>query len=75
MSKNFAVIENGIVTNIIVADSKEVAEEVTQKQCVEYFESNPAVIGLGWDGSTFEQPPIIEPIISQEVLNNDIAGA
>ena len=33
---NFAVIENGIVLNLIVADSKEIAEEVTGFECVEY---------------------------------------
>lgn len=55
MSKTFAVIENNIVINTIIADSKEIAEEVTNKTCVEYFNSNPAVIGLGYDGVTFEQ--------------------
>lgn len=57
---NFAVIENGIVTNTIVADSKAIAEEVTGKTCVEYTFSNPACIGLGYDGTTFEQPAPIE---------------
>lgn len=57
---NFAVIENGIVTNTIVADSKAIAEEVTGKTCVEYTNSNPACIGLGYDGTTFEQPAPIE---------------
>jgi hypothetical protein len=52
---NFAVIENGIVTNVIVANSKEKAEEGTGKTCVEYFESNPAIIGLGYNGIHFEQ--------------------
>jgi len=56
---NFAVIENSKVTNIIVADSKAIAEEVTGKTCVQYTESNPAFIGLGYDGTTFEQPPFI----------------
>ena len=53
---NFAVIENGIVTNIIVADTKQVAETATGKTCVAYTDSNPACIGLGYDGATFEQP-------------------
>lgn len=53
---NFAVIENGIVTNIIVADTKQVAETATGKTCVTYTDSNPACIGLGYDGTTFEQP-------------------
>lgn len=52
---NFAVIENGIVTNVVVANSKAKAEEGTGKTCVEYFDSEPAVIGLGYDGVHFEQ--------------------
>jgi hypothetical protein len=57
---NFAVIENNIVINTIIADSKELAEELTQKLCVEYFDENPASIGYGWDGSQFETPPPVE---------------
>lgn len=50
-----AVIEESVVTNIIVAESVEVAEEVTGLTCVEFHEDNPAVIGaiLNEDG-TFE---------------------
>lgn len=62
---NFAIIENNIVTNIIVAETKEDAERITEKTCVEYFLANPAHIGLGYDGSTFEQPPITEERILQ----------
>jgi hypothetical protein len=59
---NFAIIEDGVVTNTILADSKAVAEEVTGKTCVEFTDSNPACIGLGYDGTTFEQPaPVEEP--------------
>lgn len=54
---NFAVISNGIVQNIIVADSKEIAEEATACMCVEYTLENPAGIGLKWnDVDGFEQP-------------------
>ena len=52
---NFAIIEDGVVTNTILADSKAIAEEVTGKTCVEYTDANPACIGLGYDGTTFEQ--------------------
>jgi len=56
----FAVIIDGIVDNIIVADSKEIAENVTGKTCVEYVSpsDNAAFIGLGFDAKTgkFEQP-------------------
>lgn len=52
---NFAIIEDGKVTNTILADSKAIAEEVTGKTCVEFTYANPAIIGLGYDGTTFEQ--------------------
>ena len=55
----FAVIENNIVVNVIIADSLEMAEAATEKQCVEYTDENPAVIGKGWDGTTFEQADIV----------------
>jgi len=57
---NFAVILDNKVINIIVADSKESAEQATNNLCVEYTNSNPAYIGLGYDGTTFEQPPVEE---------------
>jgi hypothetical protein len=51
-----AVIENGIVENTILAESVVIAEQVTGKTCVEYTSANPAHIGYGYNGSTFEQP-------------------
>lgn len=53
---NFAVIVDDVVSNIIVADSKEIAEEVTGRPCIEYTEENPAGIGWTWDGSKFIDP-------------------
>lgn len=41
---NFAIIEDEKVTNIIVADSKTIAEEVTGKTCVQ-FTTEPAEVG------------------------------
>lgn len=52
----FAVIFNDIVGNVIEADTKEIAEQATGQTCVEYTEENPAIVGLGFDGITFEQP-------------------
>lgn len=48
----FAVIENDVVVNVVVADSKEFAENLTGKQCVE---SPVAAIGdvIDWDNFTF----------------------
>ena len=53
---NYAVMKNNKVSNVIVADTKEVAEEITSSVCIEYTEVNPAGIGWTYNGSTFEQP-------------------
>jgi len=53
---NFAVIKDDLVTNIIVADTKEIAELVTGLTCVEYTENNPAGIGYAYNGETFTAP-------------------
>lgn len=45
----YAVIENGTVINVIVADSKEIAEQVTEKECIEYTEENTLAIGATWN--------------------------
>lgn len=68
----FAVISEGTVTNIIVADSKEIAEELTGSLCIEYTEESPAHMGLGWDGESFEQPPIPEPEPERELTEEEI---
>jgi hypothetical protein len=53
---NFAVITGNQVTNVIVAETKEDAELVTNAECVEYTDSNPAGIGWIWDGKKFTAP-------------------
>lgn len=53
---NIAVIENGIVENIIVCESIKLAKELTGKDCFEFSEGNLAHIGLVFDGEVFEQP-------------------
>jgi hypothetical protein len=59
MEKTFAVIEDGIVVNIIVGVEDEVVAANPTKY-VEYTRDNHAYIGLGYDGSKFEQPTPIE---------------
>ena len=39
----FAVINEGVVENCIVADSLAIAEEVSGKTCIEYF-----MVETGW---------------------------
>lgn len=54
---NYAVIKDELVTNVIVAESKEVAESVTGLTCVE-VNAEPGAPGIGWsyDGSSFSAP-------------------
>lgn len=63
----FAVINDNKVENIIVADTKEIAEEVTGKICIEYTDELPAIIGLGWDEATGFEQPLVEEAESEEV--------
>jgi hypothetical protein len=52
----FAVIENNKVTNLIVADTKETAEQIIGFTCVEYTDIHSVGIGWAYNGTTFEQP-------------------
>jgi hypothetical protein len=58
---NYAVIEKDIVINIIVCDSKKIAEEITNKTCVEYTDENSAHIDWIYDGKNFIPP--VEPLV------------
>jgi hypothetical protein len=58
---NFAVIKDNKVENIIVADSKAIAEEVTGATCVAYTDEDRPHIGLGYSKGVFEQPAVEEP--------------
>ena len=60
--KNYAVIDqDGLVVNLIVADSKEVAENVTGLTCIENDELLGA-IGLVYSDGTFAAP-VPEPLV------------
>jgi hypothetical protein len=60
---NFAVMNSNIVENIILADSKEIAEQVTNKICIEYTNENPAGIGYTYDENTNTFiPPVLNNI-------------
>lgn len=68
----FAVIANNIVENIIVAESKEIAEEVVGKTCIEYTDDKPAFIGATYDSETgefFKIIPIEETILEEQSEN------
>ena len=58
---NYAVIKDGIVSNVIVADTQTIAGEVTGLTCVE-IEHEPGSPGIGWsyDGAEFTAPVVEE---------------
>lgn len=58
---NFAIIEDGIVINAIVAETKSDAEEATGKIAVEYGDEEYVVIGSTWDGKSFTPPVTLTP--------------
>lgn len=53
----YAVIKDGIIDNVILADTKEIAETVTGLTCIE-IEHVPDAPGIGWlyDGVEFTAP-------------------
>jgi Cu/Ag efflux pump CusA len=64
---NFAHVVNGVVTNLIIADSLEVANAVIDNgTCIEY--TNPRSVGIKWsyDGSTFTAPALESPAVPTE---------
>lgn len=65
---DYAVIKDNVVNNVIVADSKEIAEMVTSLTCIE-IPSEPGAPGIGWayDGVTFTAPVIEQPIVEEIV--------
>ena len=67
---HFAVInEKNYVETLVVCESKEIAESVTGKTCIEYTKESPAWIGSYWTGSIFTpivQPTVIETPIVEE---------
>ena len=56
----FAVMNDNTVENIIVADTKEIAEQVTNKTCIEYTDENPAGIGYTYADGVFTAPVVEE---------------
>jgi len=55
----FAVIHNGTVSNVIVAEDQASAEEITGNICIEYTEDQSVGIGLKYDtekGFIFPEP-------------------
>jgi hypothetical protein len=58
----YAVINENVVVNLILADSVEIAEQVTGHTCIECTDLLNPDIGYLWDGDSFTVPetPIVE---------------
>jgi hypothetical protein len=71
---NFAVVENGVVTNIIVAETQDIAIATTAKLCVEY---NPELlcvqIGTEYSGTDFVIPELVAPVVEEPVIDEPVA--
>ena len=60
---DYAILNNNLVSNIIVADTKEIALEVSPlgTTVVESTNDNPAGVGWIYDGSRFIDPRMETP--------------
>ena len=58
----YAVINENVVVNLILADSVEIAEQVTGHTCIECTDLLNPNIGYLWNGDSFTVPetPIVE---------------
>ena len=54
---NFAVIEGTNVINTILADSKAIAEEITEKTCVQFTNESAEIGGTYVDGIFIQRKP------------------
>lgn len=62
----FAVINEGVVENCIVADSLAIAEEVSEKTCVEYDLETSVSIGFTYADGVFTDPNAPEETPAEE---------
>ena len=71
MNNIYAVVENGVVINIVVWDGQSEWQPVTGEAV-----SCPAQVGIGWlyDGSNFSQPPTPEQT-PEELASANMAKA
>lgn len=58
----FAIINNNHVSNIIIAETKEIAEMISDGIAVEYNENDYVCIGMEYKNKKFIVPPLPEYI-------------
>ena len=64
----FAVIKEGTVCDLVVAETKEIIEGLLNLQCVEYTSENAPHIGWLYDGTKFVDPDPVDPLPPVEGL-------
>ena len=67
--KSFAFIENGIVVSTVVGNSLEEVQSITDYEVIEYSSFTPAIIGLGYNGVSFETPPTYIWPVPEDAIN------
>ena len=65
---NFAVLNGENVVNVIVADSKAIAEEVTGKICVEFTTENAETGGTYVDGVFINRKPYPSWVLNENKI-------
>jgi hypothetical protein len=63
---NYAVMSGNVVVNVIIANTLQDAQLVTNDLCIEYTEENPAGIGWTYD----EETHTFNPPQNQTNVNN-----
>jgi hypothetical protein len=65
--KNFVILNNNKVVNIVVGESKEIVESVVGPGCIELQEDSFVTMGDDYDAetNTFSRPINIEEVITE----------
>ena len=50
----FAIVENDIVVEVLVAETKAIADELTGRDCIEWTDEDPTVIGRSYIDGVFD---------------------
>lgn len=67
MSNRYLVIENGVISNIVLA-SPEYAQEQGWVADPQYVDNKAIDIGWLYDGVTFSPPPVVEKLVIAPVV-------
>jgi hypothetical protein len=62
---SYGVLEGILIVNVIIAETKEIAEQVTGKTCVDL---PPLNAGIGW---TYENGTFTAPVEPEPITNAD----